>query len=68
MTPLAINELTIRAETLENNAPIHEAEGNYEQAALCRSTAEQCRDAIQMLEALPVIGRYLLNVSKGGAA
>lgn len=46
----AINELTIRAEVAENNAPIHEAEGNHAQAALCRAVAQSCREAIKALQ------------------
>jgi hypothetical protein len=33
-----------------NNAPINEAEGNEEQAALERQTAEECRAAINLID------------------
>jgi len=46
----AIAELDIRASNAENNAPIHESEGNIEQAKLCRDTADSCRSAIRLLE------------------
>lgn len=47
----AITELLIAAENAENNAPIHEAEGNHAQAALCREVAKDCRETIAKLEA-----------------
>lgn len=46
----AIEQLTISAETCENNAPINQAEGNLDQAGLERSNAEGYRSAIAMLE------------------
>lgn len=46
----AIAILTATAETAENNAPIHEREGNLEQAQLCRETARDCREAIEVLD------------------
>jgi len=46
----AINQLTISAETCENNAPIHEAEGNTEQAELSRASAVSYRAAIEHLQ------------------
>lgn len=45
----AINQLTISAQICENNAPIHEAEGKHEQAALSRANAQSYRAAIQAL-------------------
>lgn len=51
MFDAAICQLTISAETCENNAPIHEAEGRIEQAALSRSNAESYRSAIAALTA-----------------
>lgn len=46
----AIEQLKISAETCETNAPINEAEGNLDQAALERSNAAAYREAIQVLE------------------
>lgn len=46
----AIAQLQINAEICENNAPINEAEGNLEQAALERSNAKSYRDTIAALE------------------
>lgn len=34
----------------ENNAPINEAEGNLEQAALERKTAEECRAVLVIID------------------
>jgi hypothetical protein len=45
----AIAELARAAETCEHNAPIHEAEGNAEQAALSRANAANYRAAIEAL-------------------
>lgn len=45
----AIAQLEVSAETCENNAPIWEAEGNHEQAALSRANAESYRAAICQL-------------------
>jgi hypothetical protein len=45
----AIAELDRSAETCEHNAPIHEAEGNAEQAALSRANAQGYRAAIEAL-------------------
>lgn len=47
----AIAQLVISAETCENNAPINEAEGNFEQAQLERENAAAYRAAIARLEA-----------------
>jgi hypothetical protein len=47
----AIAELTRAAETCEHNAPIHEAEGSAEQAALSRGNAANYRAAMQALAA-----------------
>lgn len=47
----AISELLRTAEVAEINAPIHEAEGNVEQAELCRAVARSCREAALALEA-----------------
>jgi hypothetical protein len=49
MYDAAISQLMISAENCENNAPIHEAEGNVEQAALSRANAESYRAAIAAL-------------------
>jgi hypothetical protein len=49
--PQVIAELTRAAETCEHNAPIHEAEGNAEQAALSRANAANYRAAIEVLAA-----------------
>ncbi len=48
----AIAQPTQAAEVCENNAPINEAEGNHEQAALERSNAQDYRSAIATLEAI----------------
>lgn len=45
----AIVQLRISAETCENNAPIHEAEGNHEQADCSRKNAAAYRAAIAIL-------------------
>lgn len=47
----AIAQLTISAEVCETNAPINDAEGNHEQAALERKNAQSFRAAISRLEA-----------------
>lgn len=47
----AITQLGICAETCETNAPIHEAEGRTEQAALSRANAASYRAAIERLSA-----------------
>lgn len=47
----AVAALQVAAETCETNAPIHEAEGNVEQAALSRSNAQSYRAAIETLQA-----------------
>jgi hypothetical protein len=49
----AIAELSRAAETCEHNAPIHEAEGNAEQAAFSRANAANYRAAIETLHAAP---------------
>ena len=49
LTP-AIAELQRSAEICEHNAPIHEAEGNAEQAALSRANAASYRAAVTALE------------------
>lgn len=46
----AIAQLLIHAEICENNAHINEAEGNFEQAELERSSAKSYRAAIASLE------------------
>lgn len=46
----AIAELQRSAETCEHNAPIHEAEGNAEQAELSRRNAASYRAAVTVLE------------------
>lgn len=51
MNQAAITALTINAETCENNAPIHEAEGKHEQAAMDRANATAYRAAIALLSA-----------------
>jgi hypothetical protein len=51
MYKAAIAQLIVSAETCENNAPIHEQEGNHEQAELSRKNAEDYRAALQVLEA-----------------
>ena len=47
----AIAQLHISLATLENNAPIHRAEGNHAQADLCEWNIPQFRKAIAILEA-----------------
>ena len=42
--------LEITIATAENNAPINEAEGNFEQAALERQVAEECREALSLID------------------
>jgi hypothetical protein len=49
----AITTLEHQAEISEQNAPIHEAEGNHAQGALGRMTAASCRAAIAVLQAAP---------------
>jgi hypothetical protein len=48
----AIEELQRRAETCEHNAPIHEAAGDADQAALDRRLAESYRAAERHLRAV----------------
>lgn len=48
----AIDELRRSAETCEHNAPIHESEGNQDQAKLCRELAKSYRAAEQHLKAV----------------
>jgi hypothetical protein len=48
----AICELANKAEMLENNAPIHAAEGSAEQAKHCAEVASSCRQAIAFLRRL----------------
>lgn len=47
----AIAQLTISAEICENNAPINEARGDFDQAELERKNAEGYRAAIAALQA-----------------
>ena len=47
----AIATLEIALEAAETNAPIHEAEGNEEQAKLNRECAAEYREAIEKLKA-----------------
>jgi hypothetical protein len=47
----AITQLHVTLATLENNAPIHRAEGNHAQADLCERNIPQFRKAIAILEA-----------------
>lgn len=47
----AKDELKRAAETCEHNAPIHEAEGNLDQAALARANAVSYRAGLEKLEA-----------------
>ena len=54
----AITQLEISLEIAENNAPINEAEGNFEQAALERECADSYRDAIKVLEAVNGLTLY----------
>jgi hypothetical protein len=53
----AITTLEHQAEISEQNAPIHEAEGNHAQGALGRMTAASCRAAIAVLQAAPAEGK-----------
>ena len=46
----AIAQLEVDLYTVENNAPIHEAEGNFEQAKLERKVAASIRQAIEKLK------------------
>lgn len=46
----AIAILRIHAENAARNAPIHAAEGNYEQSALDLAVREECLNAIEVLE------------------
>lgn len=46
----AIAQLEVALETVENNVPHWEAEGNHEQADLCRKSADDYRAAIQKLK------------------
>jgi hypothetical protein len=52
MYDAAIAQLIVSAETCENNAPIHEAEGRIEQAACARANATSYRLAIDALQQL----------------
>lgn len=45
----AITELEIALGTMENNAPINEAEGKFDQAALERTNAEDFKQALSFL-------------------
>ncbi len=45
----AIAILQAAAEVAENNAPIHESEGDHQQAALSREVARDCQAAIATL-------------------
>jgi hypothetical protein len=51
MYELAIAQLTVAAETCENNAPIYEREDNSEQAAHAHAQAKSYRSAISALQA-----------------
>lgn len=46
----ALATLQIALDAAENNAPIYEAEGNADQAELCRNSAHSFREAITMLD------------------
>lgn len=46
---IAANELQVLIDTAENNAPIHEKEGNLEQAQLCRDRAEALKSTMNVL-------------------
>lgn len=48
----AIEVLDQQAQRAADNAPIHEAAGNHEQAALSRRIAHSCLDAIENLKAV----------------
>lgn len=48
----AIEVLDQQAQRAADNAPIHEAAGNHEQAALSRRVFESCLDAIERLKAV----------------
>ena len=45
----AINELKVSLDTVENNAPINEREGNLDQAGLERETATSIKAAVARL-------------------
>ena len=47
---LAIADLQILLDVAENNAPIHEREGNVEQAALCRDRAASLKAVLAILQ------------------
>ncbi len=49
----AVATLRIALDAVETNAPIHEAAGNAEQAALSRANAESFRQALQVLDSVP---------------
>lgn len=49
----AVASLRIALDIVETNAPIHEAAGNAEQAALSRENAESFRQALQVLDSVP---------------
>jgi hypothetical protein len=51
----AINELEIKIGILENNIPIHEKEGNAEQAKVATETLESCRAALAALQSAKTI-------------
>jgi hypothetical protein len=46
----ALAVLQIAFDMHNTNAPIHDAEGDPEQAQLCREVAEDCREVMAMLE------------------
>lgn len=46
---IAANELQILIDVAENNAPIHEKEGNHAQAQLCRERAEALKATMNVL-------------------
>lgn len=48
----AIAQLEISLDVVETNAPINEAEGNLDQAALERDCAKSYRAAIEILQAV----------------
>lgn len=57
----ALATLRIALDTVETNAPINEAAGNVEQAALERENAASFREAIQLLDAASAPGEKQSN-------
>jgi len=60
----ALETLRIAAETCEDNAPIHTAEGRPEQAALSTANAASYRAAMEILSAHTEVTRELARLDR----